>query len=145
MKVLIEVAYKFVPAKKSSRRGNHSKIPRDRRILMKKRRILIGRMENISSIKQKKKVREKLIQIEMLLQRSHQKGMQRREQLALKSIKTNPKYFFSYAKQFSSTRSKIGPLLNKLRIYTNSSAEMAEILSTQYSSVFTKPTPSPYH
>ena len=112
---------------------------------MKKRRILIGRMENISSIKQKKKVREKLIQIEMLLQRSHQKGMQRREQLALKSIKTNPKYFFSYAKQFSSTRSKIGPLLNKLRIYTNSSAEMAEILSTQYSSVFTKPTPSPYH
>ena len=75
-------------------------------------------MENISSIKQKKKVREKLIQIEMLLQKSHQKGMQRREQLALKSIKTNPKYFFSYAKQFSSTRIKIGPLLNKLRIYT---------------------------
>ena len=61
MKVLIEVAYKFVPAKKSSRRGNHSKIPRDRRILMKKRRKLIGRMENISSIKQKKKVRKRQI------------------------------------------------------------------------------------
>ena len=144
MKILIEVAYKFVPAKKSSR-GNHSKIPRERRILMKKRRKLLSRMENITSNIQKEKVRRKLIQIEILFQKSHQDGMQRREQLALKSIKTNPKYFFSYAKQFSTTRTKIGPLLNRLNIYTNSSAEMAELLSTQYSSVFSKPSPSPYH
>ena len=145
MKILIEVAYKFVPAKKSSRKNNHSKIPRDRRILMKKRRKLTARMETITSTNQMKKVREKLIQIEVLLQKSHQVGMQRREQLAIKSIKTNPKYFFSYAKKFSTTRTKIGPLLNKLNVYTNSSAEMAEILSTQYSSVFSKPSASPYH
>ena len=61
------------------------------------------------------------------------------------SIKTNPKYFFSYAKQFSTTHSKIGPLLNKLNEYTSNSSEMGEILSSQYASVFSEPSPSPYH
>ena len=145
MKVMIEVAYKHVPAKKSSRRGNHSKIPRERRILIRKRRKLLNRMEGVTTDKLKEKIRRKLIQIEILLQKSHQDSLHRREQLALKSIKTNPKYFFSYAKQFSTTRTGIGPLLNKLNTYTNSSPEMAEILSAQYSSVFSKPSHSPYH
>ena len=35
--------------------------------------------------------------------------------------------------------------LDKLNNYTNSSPEMAEILSSQYSSVFTKPSSSPSH
>ena len=144
MKIFIEVCYKFVPAKKTSRRGSFTKIPRERRILMRKRRKLMQRLECVSSKKQKNKIREKLIKVEMLLQQSHREGMTRKEQLAVKSIKTNPKYFFTYAKQFSTTRSKIGPLLTKLNEYTSNSSEMAEILSTQYSSVFSKPSPSPY-
>ena len=47
--------------------------------------------------------------------------------------------FYSYAKQFSITRSKIGPLLNENNEFTSSSSEMAEILSKQYSSVFSSP------
>ena len=145
MKILVDVAYKYVPAKRSSRNGPHTKIPRERRILMRKRRKLIQKFGTTSSQKCKEKTRKKLIQIEIMLQKSHQEGLKRKEQLALKSIKLNPKYFFSYAKQFSTSHSKIGPLLNKLNNYTNSSPEMAEILSSQYSSVFTKPSPSPYH
>ena len=144
MKIFTEVSYKFVPAKKTSRRGSITKIPRERRILMRKRRKLMQRLECVSAQKQKDKIREKLIKVEMLLQQSHKEGMTRKEQLAVKSIKTNPKYFFSYAKQFSTTRSKIGPLLTRLNEYTSNSSEMAEILSSQYSSVFSKPSPSPY-
>ena len=144
MKILIKVAYRFVPARKSSRKGSFTKIPRERRILMRKRRKLMKQLDHQVSVKGKEKVRNKLIQIEILLQNSHREGMKRKEQLALKSIKTNPKYFFTYAKQFSVSRTKIGPLLNKLNCYTSSSSEMAEILSTQYASVFSKPSPSPY-
>ena len=132
MKILVDVAYKYVPAKKTARNGPGTKIPRGRRILMRKRRKLLLKFDVTTSEKRKDK-------------NSHQEGLQRREQLALKSIKTNPKFFFSYAKQFSKSHSKIGPLLDELNNYTNSSPEMAEILSTQYSSVFTKPCPTPYH
>ena len=144
MKIFTEVAFRFVPAKKTSRCGSFTKIPRERRILMRKRRKLLQRLESLSSSKPIEKIREKLIKVEMLLQQSHRDGSSRKEQLAVKAIKTNPKYFFSYAKQFSTTRSKIGPLLNRLNEYTSNSLEMAEILSSQYSSVFSKPSPSPY-
>ena len=62
----------------------------------------------------------------------------------MKSIKSNAKYFFTYAKQFSSTRSSIGPLLNEVNEYTASSPKMANLLSAQYSSVFSEPKDSPY-
>ena len=142
MKIFTEVAFQFVPAKKTSRKGSFTKIPRERRILMRKRRKLQVKYQSLPT----QKLREKLIQIEILLQQSHREGMTRKEQLAVKSIKTNPKYFFSYAKQFSATRSKIGPLLNQLNEYTSNSPQMAEILSSQYASVFSEPCPtSPYH
>ena len=129
MQLLTSIAFQFVPAKKTSRSGN-TKIPRDRRILMRKRRKLLDRYNDpATGHKFRDKAREKLIKIEILLQKSHHDGMKRREQLALKSIKTNPKYFFSYAKKFSKTHTKIGPLLNELNNYTNSSPEMVEILS----------------
>ena len=38
------------------------------------------------------KAREKLIKIEIFLQKAHHDGMKRHEQLALKSIKTNPNH-----------------------------------------------------
>ena len=85
------------------------------------------------------------MRIEILIQKSHHDCRTRKEKLAVKSIKTNPKFFFSYAKQFSATRSKIGPLLNELKEYTASSSAMANLLSAQYSSVFSTPSEnSPY-
>ena len=145
MKILIDVAYKFVPCKRSARRGAHTQIPRARRILMRKRRKLMDKLNQSVSETKKEEIRAKLVKIELLLQKSHSEGRSRKEQLALKAIKTNSKYFFAYAKQFSSTRSSIGPLLNEVNEYTASSSKMANLLATQYSSVFSKPTDSPYY
>ena len=109
---------------------------------MRKRRKLYCRMESCSSKVKKEKIREKLIKVELLLQTSHTDARDRRERLAIKAMKTNPRFFFSYAKRFSVLKSKIGSLLNSQNEYANSSYEMANILSKQYSSVFSKPRPT---
>ena len=58
---------------------------------------------------------------------------------AVKAIKTNSKYFFSYAKKNSKIKSKVGPLRNSSGQLTSKSKEMAEVLLKQYVTVFSKP------
>ena len=99
-------------------------------------------MESANTSTHQAQIREKLVITELLLQKSHSEARERKEQLAVKAIKTNPRYFFSYAKQFSLTKTKIGPLLNDSNELTSSSREMANILSKQYSSVFSSPSTS---
>ena len=71
---------------------------------MRKRRKLMDKSNQATSEIKKEKIRNKLIKIEILLQKSHSEARSRKEQLAVKAIRTNSKYFFSYAKQFSSTK-----------------------------------------
>ena len=112
---------------------------------MRKRQKLTEKFNKASSEDKKEQLRNKLVQIELLLVKSHCDVRSRKEQLALKAIKTNPKYFFSYAKQFSVTKSTISPLPNKIKEYTASKPEMANLLSAQYSAVYSKPKDSPYY
>ena len=93
MKILIDVAYKYVPCKKSARSGSHTKIPRHRRILMRKRRKLFDQLKQAKSEVKQENIKDRLIKIELLLQKSHAESRSRREQLAVKAIKTNSKYF----------------------------------------------------
>ena len=62
---------------------------------------------------------------------------------AISKIKEDPRFFFKYANSKRKTKGRIGPLktikYNKQHI-ENGPKEMAEILSEQYKSVFTKPT-----
>ena len=109
---------------------------------MRKRRKLTIQFEATNSANRKAKIRDKLVSIELLLQQSHTIARDRKEKLAVKAMKTNPRFFFSYAKQFSVTRSNIGPLLNANNEYINSSPQY--ILSKQYSSSFSTPCNSPY-
>ena len=52
----------------------------------------------------------------------------------------NPKYFYSYAKRHSKTKTRIGPLFDKTKNdYVSNSKEMADILQKQYQSVFSSP------
>ena len=138
MSVIEEIVIKYVPLKTSIRR-NRLKIPRDRRILMKKMRRLQTQMNlKISDIR-KSRIQNKLVKNEMALQKSHATANSHREAKAIDAIKKNSKYFFTYAKKFSKTQKPIGPLLNQNNEYTSSSKEMASILSKQYGSVFSTP------
>ena len=86
-----------------------------------------------------KKLKNKLIDIEIKLKRSYQTEQQIEEQQAVDSIKNNPKFFFSYAKRHSKTKSKVGPLRNKNNKLIYDKQSIANILQDQYTSVFSTP------
>ena len=134
LSVIEEIVIKYVPLKTSIRR-NRPKIPRDHRILMKKRRRLQTQMNLKNLDIRKSRIQNKLVKIKMALQKYHATANSHRKAKAIDAIK-NSKYFFMYAKKFSKTQKPIGPLLNQNNEYTSSSKEMASILSNQYGSVF---------
>ena len=86
------------------------------------------------------KLARELIDIEMKLQDSFTRSTNQREQKAIEAIKQNPKYFFSYVKKLNKSRPDIGPLLDESKQFVTNYKDMAEILSHQYSSVFSTPT-----
>lgn len=61
------------------------------------------------------------------------------EARAIETIKSNPKYFYKYAKKYKSTKQDIGPLLDNEKQPVYSSLQMAEMFKTQFESVFSAP------
>ena len=61
------------------------------------------------------------------------------ERLAVQTILKNPRYFFSYAKQFDKRKSNIGPLLDSENNLQQDPKKMADLLQEQYISVFSDP------
>ena len=139
MEKIHEVCEKHIPQRKSLNRSGKPKIPRDRRILMRKRKKISDQLKLNLSDARKAKLNRKLVNIEVSLQESHKASKSMREKKAIQAIKNNPKYFFSYTKQHSKIKSQIGPLLDNNNMYTASSKMMATILSDQYQSVFSDP------
>ena len=66
-------------------------------------------------------------------------NLDQREKNAVSTIKSNPKFFYSYAKRLAKTKSSVAPLKNGEGALTNNPAEKAEILQAQYVSVFSDP------
>ena len=71
-------------------------------------------------------------EIEKKLQQSYKQEHTDMEEKAIKPIKSNPKYFFTYAKKFSTVKSAVGPLLNATKELVSCPSKMADILSKQY-------------
>ena len=84
---------------------------------------------------------QKLINIERDLQKSHYDQQDLEERRAIDKIKTNRKFFFTFGKKFSKIKIGVGPLMNTAKILIAVPMKMAEMLSEQYSSVFS----TPYH
>jgi hypothetical protein len=65
--------------------------------------------------------------------------LDQKEQKAVTKIKTNPKFFYSYAKSFSQSKPGINMLFGKDGQITTSPKEMADTLQDQFSSVYSDP------
>ena len=76
-----------------------SKIVRYRYSLTKRRRKLKKQLIQVTSASRISTVRDELIEIEKKLQKSLRDSMAYIENKAVKAIKTNSKYFFSYVKK----------------------------------------------
>ena len=64
---------------------------------------------------------------------------QRAEQKAIDKIKTNPKYFYSYAKRLAKTKYGITQLFKDEKEVITDRKEIADTLQDQFSSTFSNP------
>ena len=137
-----EIAKDYVPLKHISENNSQrvNIIPRHCRRLMRNRSNIHNQLLKVKSESRKNSLNQKLIEIEKKLQCSHDSQRTEEESKAVGRIKTNPKYFYSYAQRFSKVKVGIGPLLDSDQNLTDGAQEMSEILSQQYASVFSKPT-----
>lgn len=109
-------------------------IPKDRKILMRKRQKL---KENMNSINKNSFV-NKISKLDEEILQSHYKERLNEEKAAISNIKTNPKFFYGYAKKYSKTESLFGPLVQKDAII-NAPEEISNVLNRQFCSVWTDP------
>ena len=134
------ICSQHVPLRKTYNKRKN-KVPRDRRILMRRRRKLNLQISNVKTpLERKIKLRQSLVQVEKDILKSHSKSKSYMEAKAVNSIKKNSKYFFSYANKLSKTASKVGPLTDKNGNVVTDSKDMADILAKQFCSVFSPQT-----
>ena len=130
-KICESIAAKHTPKKKVAKVPGKSRIPRKRRILMRRRRKITNQIAKHQQPTMRKKLSRELIDIEMKLQDSFTLSSTIQENKAIQAIKRNPKYFFTYIKKFSKTKPSLGPLLNADKQFVVDNKDMTDILSNQ--------------
>ena len=113
LKVFLEIVTKLIEENctifrnQSGLRSN--RIPKDRRTLFRKKRILNKNLQKGNPPDRKKLIEKAIGEIDKKLLNSYEKENIVNELRAIENIKSNPKYFFTYARRKLKTRKKIGP------------------------------------
>ena len=140
LEVCADISTKHVPHRKTTPQSKkRNQIPRTRRILMRRRCKVNKQLCTANSESRREKLIAEARSIEVKLQNSHRAEKNEMEHRAVSAIKRNSKYFFSYAKKFSSISTGIGPLMDLAKNVISCPMKMAEMLANQYSSVFSTP------
>ena len=112
-------------------------------VLKRKRRRLNARISAISLRNPLSPILPKLVADASLLtykiKESVLDSLEAREIKAVRNIKLNPRYFFSYAKKFAKVKSSVSPLKDIHGILQADPKVKAEILQDQYVKVFSDP------
>ena len=133
----LEICVRYVPERRFNRRKKG--VPRDRRVLMRKRRRIRQKINKSSNRNNVASMQDKISRIEAQLKASLDKERADEEHQAVTRVKTNPKYFFSYAKRKSTVATRIGPLKSDDGTLVQQPQEMADLLRKQYDKVFSVP------
>ena len=127
------------PVKKPSQ-PKKSVQARQRYITNRKRRKLNGRLKALKQVNPTspniRDIEDQLSLIQIELRDLYYSEQNDKEKRAVETLKSNPRYFFSYAKKFSKLRCNTGPLRDKNGHLQSDLKEMADILQDQYISVF---------
>ena len=137
MSAMQNICSKFTP--KRTLNLQKKIIPKDRKILMRRRTKILRRMNGSVRDGEKDRCMQMILEIERKLKHSHEKERAEKEARVVANIKTNPKAFYRFAKESASVRYKIGPLISDNGSLTSDSQAISEILNAQYKSVFTPP------
>ena len=137
-----EALDKFCPRYKNPPGKSNHQIPRERRILFRQRKRKLKALRDISpNTIRAFRINIEILDIEQRLINSLRAENSAEEARAVENIKTNPKFFFSYANKNKKAKSGIGPLKVNGKLITTP-VEISECLSTQYASVYSTPDPS---
>ena len=132
----IERTYEHVPKKLGKPTGKKRRIPRDRRILMRRRTKVDKQILNNPL---REKLKEERLEIERKILDSHKNERKRKEDKAIAACKNNRKFFFSYAKGLSKVRQNVGPIIDKNGEVISNKGDMAENIGEQYETTWTEP------
>ena len=117
-------------------------IPRKIRVLMRNKAKISKAILAAKSGQRVTALKAKLHHVEDQLKNSYDKRRDNQEKDAVNKIKSNPGFFYSYAKKFSKIRSSVGPFLNDDNDIVDDNLKMAEMLKVQYEKSFSKPVAS---
>ena len=122
---------------------NKNKLNRERRVLKRKRVKLKAKRQAVLNSNPKSKtlddIRDEIYLIEDQIKETIKNQQRLKEEKVVETLKTNPSYFYSYAKRASKTYSKVGPLFDKDTKLQSDHKVMADLLQHQYTSVFSDP------
>ena len=120
-----------------------SKFQKNRKCLKRKKRKLTNRLrclkERLPYSPNIPKLEDELSIIHLKIRDSIKDELISNESKAINTIKSNPRFFFSYAKRFLKKKSKIGPIADQEGVLHSDAKRMADLLQDQYSSVFSDP------
>ena len=106
---------------------------------MRRRSKVNKQLSEINTENKRKKLQSEAKDIEKKLQKSYSDERSAAEHRAVAAIKKNSKYFYSYVKKYSKVSTGVGPLVDDSGKLISNPKEMAEILASQYNSVFSTP------
>ena len=133
----LQVCQRHVPQKRAA--GRVRRIPRDRRALMRRRARLRSKINFSSNHHNVALMEVKVARLEAALKQSMDRERADEELKASQSIKRNPKFFYQFAKNKSTVRTRIGPLKNQEGTLETDPRRMAVLLKEQYERVFSSP------
>ena len=142
LRVIMEIVMKIVEENckkfKNQRGSQMNEIPRDRRTLLRKKKKLKSKLKCINSVERKSHLEQAINDIDRKLLSSHKEEKIKREERAIRNIKSNPKHFFTYTKKNLKSKNGIGPFkINDETI--NTFNDICKMLSNQFSSSFSVP------
>ena len=108
-------------------------IPKDRKILMRKRTKIRKKLKSQPVlVSELEKIEQKLI-------KSIEEERTKNEMAALASMRTNPRYFFRYAKSKLIRKDRIGPLINSTNELIDDPADIANEFIKTFNNAFSSP------
>ena len=124
-------------------RTRHPQIIRERRRLKQKRRKIQARIRAVQANNPTSpaitKLKQEVALVGYELQQNILRRLQKREANAVDKIKSNPRFFYSFAKRFAKSKSSVSPLRDSQGRLHDKPEEKAELLQEQYVKVFSNP------
>ena len=140
---VLQVCELHAPEKRPTSKKPNSHV-RNRRVLRRNKRKLQNKLKVMKELtpNETSKIEKTNAKLEEILEKIKQSTFDQQieeERKAIKSIKQNPQFFYSYAKRHAKCKTNIGPLLDKNKKLQQDPSKMADILQEQYTSVFSDP------